>query len=619
MRKPALEPERARRFGSPVISRLAFLLLLLLCSAAAALQAGAERGASAGLDLFSMAMGLLGGLALFLFGMEQLADGLKGLTGERLKDILGRLTTNRFMGAVTGALVTAVIQSSSVTTVLAVGFIAAGILSLSQAVGIIFGANIGTTITAQIIAFKVTHYALLLVAAGFGMLFVSSRETVRQYGTMTMGLGLVFFGMGLMSGAMKPLRDYGPFLELMARMENPFLGVGAAALFTGLVQSSSATTGVIIALASQGLITLPAGIALTFGANIGTCVTAMLAAIGKPRPAVRASLIHVLFNVTGVVLWIGFVDVLARWVVWLSPTAHGLTGVEKLAGETPRQVANAHTIFNVANALLLLPFAGQFARLVEWLLPDRPAPAPAGLAEGPDLPPVHLDPALLVVPPMALGQAREQVRSMAGVVRHMLAQIMPAFTANDTDIVDGVLQCDTHVDFLEDEITDYLVQISRLNLNQEQSAESVRLLNTTKDLEHIGDLIEQNMVHLFRKKADADIFFSEEGTAELLTYHRRVVESFDMAVAAFDQGDAQLARGVVELKAELVELEWAYRKTHYGRLSRALPESVETSQIHLELVDYLRRVDSYTESIARTVLDDPATAPPGRTAERGAD
>ncbi|MEA2080056.1 MAG: Na/Pi symporter, partial [Pseudomonadota bacterium] len=268
----------------------------------------------------NMAMKLLGGLALFLFGMEQMADALKAAAGERMKVILAKLTTNRFMGAATGAFVTAIIQSSSVTTVLVVGFITAGLMSMSQSIGVIMGANIGTTITAQIVAFKVTHYALLMVAAGFGMLFFSRKEKINQYGGMLMGLGMVFFGMSVMSDAMNPLRSYQPFLDLMTRMENPLIGILVAAGFTALIQSSSATTGIVIVMASQGFITLSAGIALAFGANIGTCVTALLASIGKPREAVRAALVHVLFNVCGVLLWLGFIPYLAQFVTWFSPT-----------------------------------------------------------------------------------------------------------------------------------------------------------------------------------------------------------------------------------------------------------------------------------------------------------
>jgi len=244
-------------------------------------------------------MQLFGGLALFLFGMEQMSDSLKAVAGEKMKTILSKLTTNRVSGALTGALVTAVIQSSSVTTVLVVGFISAGLMSMSQSIGVIMGANIGTTITAQIVAFKVTKYALLMISVGFTMLFFSQQHKIKQYGGMLMGLGLVFFGMGVMSEAMHPLRSYQPFLDLMVNMSNPLLGILVAAAFTALVQSSSATTGIVIVMASQGFISLPAGIALAFGANIGTCVTALLAAIGKPREALRAAAVHVLFNVLG--------------------------------------------------------------------------------------------------------------------------------------------------------------------------------------------------------------------------------------------------------------------------------------------------------------------------------
>ena len=243
---------------------------------------------SSTLNVSMLLMGLFGGLALFLYGMEQMSESLKAVAGERMKSILSRLTSNRLMGAITGAFVTAIIQSSSVTTVLVVGFITAGLMSLSQSIGIIMGANIGTTITAQIIAFKITKFALLMVAVGFGMLFFGKRERIRQYGTGLMGLGLVFFGMAVMGDAMKPLRSYQPFLDWMIHMETPVVGILVGALFTALIQSSSATTGIVIVMATQGLISLTAGIAVIFGANIGTCVTALLASIGRPREALRA-------------------------------------------------------------------------------------------------------------------------------------------------------------------------------------------------------------------------------------------------------------------------------------------------------------------------------------------
>ena len=552
------------------------------------------------MDLFVMAMGLLGGLALFLYGMEQMAEGLKSLAGNRLKAILARLTTNRLSGACTGAFVTALLQSSSVTTVLTVGFISAGILSLSQAVGIIFGANVGTTITAQIIAFKVTHYALLLVAAGFALLFVapSDHGNRRQCGLLVMGLGLIFFGMNLMGMAMEPLRSHPGFLGAMARIENPLFGIALAAAFTGLVQSSSATTGVVIAMASQGLITLPAGITLIFGANIGTCVTAALASIGKPRPAVRASLVHILFNVLGVAVWLSFVDRLGALVIWMSPAAATLTGAAKLAAETPRQIANAHTVFNVVNTLLFLPLGGLFVRLVERLVPvEEESAGPAALTE------VELDPALLEVPAIALQQAQKATQRMAAVVRSMLGDIMPAFTRNEAGIADAILRLDAEVDELQERITDYLVRISRRNISPAQATQNLALLDLTGDLEHIGDLIEKSLIPLVRKKARTDARFSAEGWEELAGYHQRVLDSYDIAVEAVGEGSVLKAQSVLRAKAELAELARQYRTTHYRRLSDALPESMESSQIHLDLVDGLRRVESYIESIALAVLD----------------
>jgi len=347
-----------------VVIPIAIVLGLLFVAPAFAASGGNS------IDWFKMGMTLLGGLAIFLYGMELMTDSLKAVAGDKLKMILEKLTGNRYAGAVTGAGVTAVVQSSSVTTVIVVGFVTAGLMNLAQATGVIMGANIGTTITAQIVAFKITKYALIMVAGGFGMMMLGRDEKIKHWGTMLMGLGLVFFGMGVMSGAMKPLRSYQPFLDLMSTMENPMIGILIAAAFTGLVQSSSATTGIVIVMATEGLVSLPAGIALAFGANIGTCVTAMLAAIGKPRIAVQAAVIHLLFNVFGVMLWFFFIPYLAEFVIYLSPAADAaLTGQEKLAAEAPRQIANAHTVFNVANTVIFLPLAGYFAKLAQMIVP----------------------------------------------------------------------------------------------------------------------------------------------------------------------------------------------------------------------------------------------------------
>ena len=312
----------------------------------------------ASIDTFKLLMNLFGGLALFLFGIDQMSDGLKAVAGNRMATLLGSMTRNRFLGGITGAFVTAILNSSSVTTVLVVGFTTAGIMTLQQSIGVIMGANIGSTMTAQIVAFNVTQYAMLPITIGFGMIFFGKNESTKHGGAMLFGLGLLFGGMGIMSSAMYPLRSFEPFLDLMAQMENPLLGILVGAAFTALVQSSAATTGIAIVMAAEGLMSLPAGIALALGANIGTCATALLAAIGKPVAARRAAGAHVLFNVLGVLIWLPFIGLLAQLATAASPMHPELVGAARMAEEVPRQIANAHTIFNVANTVIFIWFTG---------------------------------------------------------------------------------------------------------------------------------------------------------------------------------------------------------------------------------------------------------------------
>ena len=579
-----------------------FCIISIIFSISICLAADSVSSNQANLDLFKMAMGLLGGLALFLFGMEQMSDALKAAAGEQMKNLLAKLAMNRFTGALTGAFVTAIIQSSSVTTVLVVGFITAEVMSLSQAVGIIFGANIGTTITAQIIAFKITKYALLLIAIGFGMLFIGKTDRMKNYGGMLMGLGLIFFGMGVMSDGMNPLRTYPPFTDLMERMENPIFGILVSALFTGLVQSSSATTGIVITMASQGLISLPAGIALIFGANIGTCITATLASIGKPREAVRASAVHILFNILGVVLWIALINWLADLVILISPTAKvGLSASDKLAAETPRQIANAHTIFNVVNTLVFLPFSGYFAKIAEKFIPDS-AQVKDEASSQVVLATQYLNPDLLDTAAIAIEQAKLEVLRVAGAVRDMLAQIMPAFIDNDAQVASNILQADSLTDFLRQEIFSYLSKLAGERITVEQSDSTIELLHVTSDLKNIGDVIDKNLVALLERKAGNNIKFSEEGRAELVEYHHRVLENYDAVIRAFTEDDEILARSALASRSELIELEYAYRRSHYNRLSQNVELSINSSNIHLDLINYLRRINSYNESIVRTIL-----------------
>ena len=416
-----------------------------------------------------------------------------------------------------------------------------------------------------------------------------------------MGLGLVFFGMSLMSDAMKPLRSYGPFLDLMAQMENPVLGILVAAAFTALVQSSSATTGVVIAMAGQGLITLDAGIALIFGSNVGTCVTALLASLGKPRDAWRASAIHVLFNVVGVAIWVWFIDDLARLVAHLSPVAESLSGVEKLAAETPRQVANAHTIFNVANTLLFLPFATQFARIVEVLVPDREVGGAVPTGAATEWTEVHLDPELLAVPTIALEQARGEIKRTARILRQMVADGMASFVDNDLAVAEEVFGRTTQVEYIRGQIDQFLLQISRRRLNQDQSEEGVQLMDVMTDLAQMNNLIKKDLVPLLHRKAEGDVPFDQTFGPEITNYFETVYTSLDKAMSAFENVDAELAREVIRTKPGLLRQQRAYRAAQLERQDQA-DLTTATTEIHDDLIDILRRIFSFAEVISFTML-----------------
>ncbi|MGD8498718.1 MAG: Na/Pi cotransporter family protein, partial [Chromatiales bacterium] len=446
----------------------------------------AQQGPAAAQDVdwLQLGMGLFGGLALFLAGLDLLSEGLKKAAGNTLRTVLQRLTVNRFMGAITGAFVTAVLNSSSVTTVLVVGFVTANVMTLAQSVGVIMGANIGSTMTAQLLAFNLSAYALILIAIGFFMTFTSKSDRPRYFGMMIMGLGLVFYGMGLMSEAMKPLRSYEPFLDVLASMENPLLGILAGAVFTGLVQSSAATVGIAIAMASEGLLALPAGIALALGANIGTCVTALLAALGKPPEAVRASVVHISFNIAGVLIWLPFLSLLADIAIDISPTAAGLEGTAKLAAEVPRQIANANTLFNVINTLIFIGFTTWFARVAERLIPER-APPREVIIE-----PQFLDEAALEAPSIALENARREIERSAVITLEMMDALRDALEKKDKEQLEEVARRDDEVDILEAAIMAYLGRLRQRSLTEDEGATQQALVAAMMNIESVADVIE---------------------------------------------------------------------------------------------------------------------------------
>ena len=545
----------------------------------------------------SMGMTLFGGLALFLYGMEQMAAALKSVAGDSMKRILAKLTTSRIMGLLTGAFVTAIIQSSSVTTVMLVGFVTANLMSLSQAIGVILGADIGTTITAQIVAFKVTKYALLLIAVGFLFIFAGKTDKTKQYGALIMGLGMIFFGMGVMSDGMRPLRTYEPFIELMRNVSNPVIGILLATAFTALVQSSSATMGVVIALALQGLITLEAGIALALGANIGTCVTAGLASIGKPREAIRVAVAHVTFKIVGVLLIVAFIPQLAELVRWISPVAaEGLSGADRLAAETPRQIANAHTVFNVGIAVLFLPLAGLFARFCEFVVPDKP------LEEVEIIQTRFLDDALLTTPALALERTRMEIGHMGERVNAMLGAMMPAILKGNRDSLRKIANMDDEVDILHGRIIEYLSRIGRQQLSEQQSEEFTQLMDAVNDLESIGDLIETDLMALGEKRIDGNITISPATQDVLVSIHDRVSTTVDEALRAVIGNDQKAAQDVIAEKSEVSRLVDEAMRHQAERLMADEPNRLPTYAMETDVIEKLKRIYYFAKRMAKAVV-----------------
>jgi phosphate:Na+ symporter len=576
-------------------SRSRWVILLAAALAVLAVPAFAA-DASNEMAWGTMAMTLLGGLAVFLYGMEQMADALKRVAGDSMKQILARLTNSRIMGLITGAFVTAIIQSSSVTTVMLVGFVTAGLMSLSQAIGVILGADIGTTITAQIVAFKVTKYALALVAIGFVMWFMGRREKVKYYGQLIMGLGLIFFGMGIMSDGMRPLRSYQPFIDLMQNVSNPAIGIAVATLFTALVQSSSATMGVVIAMALQGLISLEAGIALALGANIGTCATAGLASIGKPREAVRVAVAHVTFKIVGVLIIFSFIPQLADLVRNISPAADaGLVGMDKLAAETPRQIANAHTIFNVGIALVFLPFASLFARFCEWIVPDRP------MQEGLIAKPRFLDDALIDTPSLALERVRLEFGHLGELVKQMLVQMMPALLSGSRDDLKELAKKDDEVDILHHRIIDYLGQISRQRLTEEQTHVFAGYMEAVNDLENIGDIIETDLVALGLKRIDGNVAVSDQTREVLEELHVRVFQAVEASIEALVESDQPAAQEVIALKQEIGRLMDSAGEHQVQRLVADEPNRLVNYALEVDVIEKLKRIYYFSKRVAKVV------------------
>lgn len=527
-------------------------------------------------------MGVLGGLGLFLLGMHMMSEGLHKLAGSKLRRFLELLTFNRFVAVLTGLVITAVIQSSSATTVMVVGFVNAGLMNLTQAVGTIFGANIGTTVTAQIVSFDIAWLALPAIAIGVLLYIFFNKRRYQSIGETLLGFGILFLGLSIMGDALAAIREYPQVLNLLAQFgRRPLLGMMAGVLFTSIVQSSSATTAVAITLAGQGMLDLQGAIALTMGANIGTCITALLASIGTGLNARRTAVAHFMFNVLGVVIFMAILTPFTGFIATLSTSL-------------PRQVAWGHTLFNVTNTILFLPFINQFVAAVTKLVPGTEEVFEAG--------PIYLEKNLLESPSLALAAAEREISRMADFTLEMIDASMNMLFKNDTALKKNIERNEEVVDELEQQITIYLAALAQDGLSENQSLSLAGYLHAINDIERIGDHAE-NISDLVLEKIEDNYPFSESATEELKEMFAKVRNMTAKAIAAYRSKNKALAREIVTEDNEIDRLEKKLRQSHVNRINegRCFPPS---GVIFLDIIANFERIGDHATNIAQTVLGD---------------
>ena len=555
----------------------------------------------------ALAMGLAGGLGLFLYGIGLLSRGMKKFSGPKLRKIITALTESRTRGILVGIFATIVFQSSSATTVMLVSLVDAGVLQFAKSLGVILGADIGTTVTTQLIAFKITDYALIGIAIGFLVIIVGKSDLTRAIGEGILGFGFVFFGIHLMSGAMQPLQTFQPLIQLLQRLENPLLGLLLGAVFTAVIQSSAAFTGIIIVLASHGILTLEAGIPLLFGANIGTTVTAGLASLNAGREAKKVALAHTMFKIGGVALFLFWIPAFADFIRLISPAPATLTGdIFSHYAAVPRQIANAHTIFNVSLAVIFLPFTGFISRYLDRIIP--PAPRLHGIQPVT----VHLDNSLLSTPDLALKLARAEIREIGGMTLEMMQNIIVPFIEPEKSkdvvypqisLMKGLKLREEKVDFLDEQVSGYLYELSRESLTARQVNEIYALVYIARDLEAIGDIIDKTMVPLAVKKLSLDLDFSAEGKEELSAYHLQAIKQLSRSMAAIKSLNREQAQKILLKGARYFGLGDEFKRTHFDRVRKAVSESMVTDEVHVELLLQLEKINSHTSSIARAIME----------------
>lgn len=536
---------------------------------------------------------LVGGLALFLFGLERLTAGLKAIAGSRLQAMLNRLTASRFRGVLAGAGITALLNSSTITTVLLVGFVSTGLMTLQQAIPMIMGANIGSTLTAQIIAFNISALVPYMLAIGFGLYGFAKRELLRELGGVLLGFGLLFLGIEFMGDATRPLRNYEPFILLMQDMRNPVIGIAIGAVFTVIVQSSAATLAIVIALGSQGLIPLESGIALILGANVGTCGTALLASIGKSAQAVQVGIVHLLFNVLGVLFLVFVIPQFADLIRAISPSSPELTGSARLAAEMPRQAANAHTVFSVFSTLVLIWFTGPIGWLAEKL-----APASKKDSHSPGTP-RYLDPTLVDMPALAISRVQLELTELGKLAVSLVQRSARLVGESSGQAITELTDEDKAADDLSTAILTYVGQISDAVETDDEGGQLVSLSRIATCLDSIRDVATTSIFSVSQRRLaqGADLVrFRNPDTEQFMT---AVMDYLSLAIKTISQPDADIVARIVDAKPEIEAHAESARQYIMSVLQLRSKEDAVNFRLANDMIEHLNEVARLSRGIAK--------------------
>jgi phosphate:Na+ symporter len=533
---------------------------------------------------FGMIMGLMSGLGLFLYGMKMMGEGLEKAAGNNLRKLLEKLTQNTFMGVLVGAVFTAIIQSSSATTVMVVGFVNAGLMNLAQATGLIMGANIGTTITGQLVAFKLTEVAPIFLLAGVVMILFFKKPQIQRAGGIVAGFGVLFVGMDLMSSAMKPLKDMPEFISMVTAFSNPVLAMLVGVAMTALIQSSSAAVGLIQILGATGALPLSTAMYLVLGTGIGTCVTALLASVGTSPMARRAAVIHLLLNVFGTAILLVLFQILPveQWIAGSS-------------GDISREIANVNTLFKVFEVVVFLPFAGLLVKFSKILVPGEEQTED-------DKRLMYIDERILSTPPIAVAQLCKEVERMGRMAVGNLEQATMDFIKGEASDVEQIEQTEDVVNFLNHEITRFLVSASQLKLPPKDMQLIASLFHVVNDLERIGDHAE-NMAEYAVMRVEKMIPFSDKSMEELTDMLNRVMELCNRSLEIFHSRDRSMLPKALVLEEQIDDMEKELQQTHVDRLTQGLC-TPQSGMVFSDILSNMERVADHATNIAFSIEED---------------